>query len=172
MRYTPKFSSIMTTTKKQLIDWKAARWAGLGAGTLFYILNLYLTPSFNGGNEWIIMRLMASVVLGSQALAPPATFDFLIFLTSLAVTLGLALVFAGVIAYVVHRFGFWLGVGLGAILGLCLYAINFYSLTYFFPWFFAMNSPIMVFTHVVFGATAGGLYEALEIERFEEVKAG
>ena len=40
------------------------------------------------------------------------------------------------------------------------------ALTLLFPWFFAMRSWTLVFTHVIFGALAGGVYESLEVEEF------
>jgi hypothetical protein len=58
----------------------------------------------------------------------------------------------------------------GAILGLLLYAINFYTLTFFFPWFFAMRSWPVIVSHIIFGATAGGVYELLEVEEFVPVE--
>ena len=47
----------------------------------------------------------------------------------------------------------------GALLGLCIYAINFYTMTYLFKWMFAMHSTVSVIAHLVFGAVAGGVYE-------------
>ena len=65
-----------------------------------------------------------------------------------------------------HRWGIIVGIIGGAIFGLALYLINFYTLTYFFPWFFPLRSWMMMLSHVIYGATAGGVYEALEVEEF------
>ncbi|MFQ5436962.1 MAG: hypothetical protein ACE5FD_19060, partial [Anaerolineae bacterium] len=53
----------------QLVDWSTAVWAGLLAGVVFLLLNLILAPLFIGGNGWVIIRLMASPMLGDGILA-------------------------------------------------------------------------------------------------------
>ena len=157
-----------TTNKKmrQLVDWRAAFWAGIGSGLIFFLANILLPPLFGFGNVWMWVRLFASILLGSHVLAPPATFEAVALLSAIGVNLVLSLVFGALVAFVVHRGGFVAGVIGGALLGLALYFINFYSLTYFYPWFFAMKSNVMIATHVLFGAMAGGIYESLEVERF------
>ena len=57
----------------------------------------------------------------------------------------------------------------GAMLGLALYAINFYSISFFFPWLFPLRSWIFMVAHIVFGAFAGVIYELLEVETFVSV---
>ncbi|GJM44730.1 MAG: hypothetical protein DHS20C21_15720 [Gemmatimonadota bacterium] len=153
---------------KQLVDWSAALWAGWMAGAVFLGLNVVLTPLLVGGNAWVIVRLFASVVLGPGILAPPATFHLGALVAALAVHFALSLLFALLVAYLLHRGGLIVGVVGGALFGLALYFINLYSLTYFFPWFFAMRSGVLVATHVLFGAMAGGIYEALEVEEFAD----
>lgn len=151
---------------RQLVDWRAALRASMIAGLGFLLLNLVLTNFVFGTNGWVFMRLLASLVLNKTVLAPPATFDALVLLVALLTHFGLSIAFGLFIAYVVHRGGLLTGVIGGAILGLAFYAINFYTLTLFFPWFFALNTWIMVLTHMVFGALVGGIYEALEVELF------
>jgi len=57
----------------------------------------------------------------------------------------------------------------GATFGLGIYLVNFYFLSYFLPWFFALSSWPFVITHILFGAIAGGIYEILEVEECETV---
>ena len=57
------------------------------------------------------------------------------------------------------------GVLAGAAFGLAIYCINFFLMTRFFEHFNIGNSFLVV-SHLVFGALAGGLYEALEVEEF------
>ena len=151
----------------QIVDWSAAVWAGLVGGTVFFLMNLFLTPAIIGGNAWVQVRLLASIVMGPKVLAPPATFDPGALFAALATNFALAIVFALVVAWVLHRWGLIIGIVGGALLGLALYLVVFYSLTWFFPQFFAMNGRGYLLSHVVFGAVVGGVYEALEVERFE-----
>ena len=151
----------------QLVDWSAAVWAGIVGGAAFLLMNLFVTPAIVGGNAWVQVRLLASVVLGPKILAPPATFDAGALTAALAVNFVLAILFALFVAWVLHRWGLIVGIVGGAVLGLALYLVDFYSLTYFLPQFFAMNGRAYLLSHVVFGAVVGGVYEALEVERFE-----
>ena len=59
-----------------------------------------------------------------------------------------------------------MGIPGGTALGLAIYSIIFYTLTYFFPWFFALRGWVMAFNHIILGALAGGVYGWLEIEKF------
>ncbi len=163
----------MSPTKikmRQVVDWRAALWAGVISGIIFLLINMLLTH-FYVGSAWVSVRLVASVILGASALPPPASFNLGIFLVALAVHLPLSVAFASVIAAILHRWGLFVGIVGGGVFGLALYLINFYTLTFFFPWFFPMRSWIMAVSHILFGACAGGIYEALEVERFEPVEA-
>jgi len=156
---------------RQLVDWRAAFYAGFIAGLFFLILNWAVTPLVIGGNLWVMVRLFASPILGQTVLAPPATFDLVTLIVALVVHFSLSILYAMLIAYIIHRGGLIAGVIGGALLGLALYAINFYSFTFFFPWFFAMRNSIFLLTHLLFGALAGGIYETLEVETYEPVRA-
>lgn len=157
---------VETKRMRQLVDWSAAVWAGVIGGTIFAMLNWFAAPLILGGSTWVFVRLFASVLLGESILAPPATYSFTAVLAAFITHYALSILFSLLIAYIIHRGGLIGGIIGGALLGLAIYAVNFYSLTYFFPWFFVMNSWVMVASHVVFGAVAGGVYEALEVEEF------
>jgi len=155
---------------RQLVDWRAAIWAGVISGLIFLAINMLLTKVYVG-SPWVSVRLVASIVMGTRALPPPADFDAGIFVIALLVHFPLSIAFASIIAFVLHRGGLLMGIVGGAIFGLALYAINFYTLTFFFPWFFPMRSWIMMLSHIVFGASAGGIYEGLEVEKFVPAEA-
>jgi hypothetical protein len=74
----------------------------------------------------------------------------------------MSILLAFVIGIVVHRWGMRVGIVLGALLGLAFYAINLFFFTRYFPWYFAINGPVLLIGHVLFGAAAGGVYEALD----------
>lgn len=163
----------MSTTvprMRQVVDWSAALWAGLVAGIVFLVLNLTLIPIIQGGSPWIPLRYLSSIVLGESVLPPPATFDITVLVVGVVLTLVLSLLYALILAIIIHRWGLLLGIVLGAVFGLAVYAINYYTLTLLFPWFFAMSSLTVAIIHIIFGAVAGGVYEALEIEEFVPVE--
>jgi hypothetical protein len=155
---------------RQVVDWRAAVWAGIISGIIFLMVNMILTAVYVG-SPWVVVRLIASVVMGTRVLPPPATFDATIFIVSLAIHLPLSVGFACLIAIVLHRWGLIVGILGGAVFGLALYFINFYTFSFFFPWFFPMRSWIIAVSHILFGALAGGIYEALEVEEFVPVEA-
>jgi hypothetical protein len=153
---------------RQLVDWSAAVWAGLLAGTAFLLVSLFLIPQLVGGNAWVMVRLLASIVLGKEILAPPATFDLGALVAGLSTHYALSVAFALLVAYVLHRFGLVVGILGGALLGLALYAVLFYGATLWLPQFFPIVGGGMLVAHVLFGALVGGLYEAFEIEELAE----
>jgi len=155
---------------RQLVDWSSAVWAGLIGGIVFFLLCFFVVPPFSGGNGWVMVRLWASIPMGATVLAPPATFEPLILVAALAVHLGLSVCFSILVAYVLHRGGLVTGILGGALFGLALYAINFYTLTLIFPWFFGYRSLVLALVHLVFGTICGGVYEALEVEEYEPVE--
>lgn len=159
----------MTGTKgrmRQVVDWSAAFWAGILAGIAFLLMNMALTASYVG-SPWIVNRLIAALILGEGVLPPPATFTWGIFIVSVIVHLVLSVLAASLIATIFHRWGLLVGIIGGAVIGLAIYIVNFYALTFLAPWFFPMKSWIMLVSHVVFGALAGGIYELLEVEEYE-----
>jgi hypothetical protein len=54
----------------------------------------------------------------------------------------------------------------GALFGLALYLINFFTFTTFFPWFYPARNWPFAAVHILFGAVAGGIYELLEKDVF------
>jgi hypothetical protein len=150
-----------------LVDWGAVWMAWLIAGTVYLVLELWIVPEVMGGNFWISVRLVASILLGSEVLAPPDTFNGPALFAAIVTIYGVSLLATVVIALIIHRGGLILGIVGGAILGLSFHAINYYSLTAFFPQFFALNAPAVAVAHAIFGALAGGLYEWLEADELE-----
>jgi hypothetical protein len=150
---------------KQVVDWSAAVWAGVISGAIFLVVNMILTAIYFG-SPWVITRLIASIVMGSAVLTPPDTFDPAIFVVSLIVHFLLSIIFACILAVVLHRWGLLVGILGGALFGLALYFINFYTFSILLPWFFPMRSWFMLLNHVIFGALAGGVYETLEVEEY------
>jgi hypothetical protein len=151
---------------RSAMDWRAAIWAGLIAGLLFLILSIAILWAVVGAAPGVLFRYTASIVLGEGVLPPPTSFEPLIVAVALLTHFLLSVLYACVVAFIVHRGGLWTGIIGGALFGLALYAINYYTFSYFFPWFFALRSWIVIVSHVLFGAVAGGIYETLERDQF------
>lgn len=156
----------------QIVDWRAAFFAGLTAGTVFLLLNLFVVPGQGAAGPWVMLRLFGSMLLGKEVLAPPATFHAGALAAAVATLYVLSFAAAALLAVIIHRYGLWVGILGGALYGLALFAINMYTLTYFFPQFLVLNGMPFLWAHVIFGALAGGVYEALEVERFVPVDEG
>ena len=146
------------------MDKRAATIAGLLAAIISLGLGMavlqYLSENAIG-----LPRLLATIVLGRGALDADITPAATALGVGTAVHLALGLVFAFVISFTLHRWGFWVGLIGGGLFGLALYAINTYTMSRFFPEFYFYRSWFMVGLHVVFGALCGGIYEALERDR-------
>lgn len=162
--------SYQTARVRQIVDWGAAVRAGFIAGAIFLLINQILFGVVFGVNGWVLIRQLASVVLGEGILSPPATFDGAGLVVGLLTHFALSILYALAIAYVVHRGGLISGIIGGALLGLAFYTINVYTLTLFRPWLYSLNNWVFVINHLVFGALAGGVYEALEEEIFVPIE--
>ena len=141
------------------VTWRAVLISGLIAGTLFLITDLIFAPIVTKVDAALTLRYCAGLVLGSKVLTQTGTN---ILVTGIIVHYVLSLVFALVIAIVVHRWGMVVGIVGGAILGVAIYGINLYTVTLLFPWFFAINSTVILLCHAIFGAVAGGVYEMFD----------
>jgi aromatic ring-cleaving dioxygenase len=49
----------------------------------------------------------------------------------------------------------------GAVFGIAVYFVNFYGFTALFPWFAMARGAISIVAHAMFGAVAGGVYQAI-----------
>ena len=149
-------------TMRQIMDWRAAVIAGLLAGLLALFLRVLLWVAVTGGSVWAPFYQSAAILLGPESLAPVDAPQMGTVITGALVHLVLALVYSLLLAFIIHRWGLVIGIVGGALFGLAIYLINYYTFTYLFPWFFPLRSWLVLATHVFFGATAGGIYEALE----------
>lgn len=152
------------THVRYLVDWRAALWAGLISGAIFLVVSMVLSAIVLG-TPWVVPQIIASLVMGPEVLPPPNTFNAGVFAVALVVHAVMSVIFGSLVAIVIHRWGMLVGFVGGALLGLALYGVTFYAVSELvLPWVFIMRSWIMLVSHVVFGAAAGTIYEALEVE--------
>jgi len=155
---------------KLVVDWRAALIAGLVAGSVFLAILLIGIPLIYGMSAAVPVRYIASLVMGAGVLPPTGPEEALAaplpMIVGLLVHYGLSVAFTMILAYITHRWGFLMGIIVGALFGAAVYAINIYTMTLIYEWFFVFNSLTFFIAHVLFGAVAGGLYEAIEVERY------
>ena len=149
----------MLESLRNNISWRAIGLAGIGGGTAFLLTNLVLTPLMLEVDASLILRYFASLVLGDGVLVEWSNTTLII---GVIVHYVLSMLFAMLIAFVIHRWGLLVGIIGGTIMGLALYGINIYTMTVFFPWFFAINNSVLLISHIVFGAVTGGIYEMFD----------
>lgn len=153
---------------RQVVDWRAAFWAGLLGGVVFFLVSIVFSWLLLG-DPWLYVRLIASLVLGPSVISIEEPFTVIILLVALAVLMLLSVFYASVVAFVVHRWGWVLSTLGGAILGLAFYVINFWTMSFLFPWVFPLRTWMLLLAHVAFGAFVGFIYELLEEEEYVPV---
>ncbi|MGH2536328.1 MAG: hypothetical protein ACRDHL_02920 [Candidatus Promineifilaceae bacterium] len=149
---------------RQLLDWRAAIWAGLIAGAVLLIVLLVGYPLFTGGSPVIVLRYISSLLLGDEVLLPGEGSDAAVVVVALIVHFVLSVLFTLLLAFIIYRWELVIGILGGALYGLALYAINFFLLTNVFDWFAPARSLPFALALVLYGAVAGGVYELLEDE--------
>ena len=141
------------------VTWRAIPVAGLAGGSVFLLTNVVLSPLVLDVNPTLLLRYFAALVLGADVLTDTSTSAIIV---GILVHYAFSMIFALVIAIVIHRWGLAVGIIGGAILGLSIYSINLYTMTKYAEWFFAMNSSVLLLSHVLYGAVVGGVYEMLD----------
>lgn len=148
-------------------DWWAVLWSGLISSLVFLIGGSVAATTGSGGTLTTFIKLIASMVMGASALFNDLNIGS--FLIGLVLHLILSMLATAIIALVIHRWGILVGIFGGGLLGLAIYAINFYFVSdLLFSWMSGLRSTQMAWVHVLFGAVAGGLYEIFEDEEFEQ----
>jgi hypothetical protein len=114
------------------------------------------------GEPSLLLRMTASLVLGPDVIPVTAGSSAGVLIIGLLIHLGLTFVYAFLVVLVIHRWGLVVGLVGGALVGLALYAINVYALSYFFPWIYPLRSWMLLLTHMILGAFVGVVYELLD----------
>lgn len=151
-----------STRATQIVDWKTAVIAGLIAGIIFLLVLLIAYPLATGGTPWVVMRFIAALILGESVLSPPNSYDLSTVIIGTITHIMLSIFYTVILAFIIHRWGIIVGIVGGGLFGLAIYAINFFTFTYFFDWFYPARTWPFLVVHVLFGAIAGGIYELMD----------
>ncbi len=145
--------------------WWDGVWAGLIAGAVFMMLEMFMVWALKGESPWGPPHMMAAMILGKGVLPAEGTyapFDMGIMMTAMMVHIPTSIVFGLIGAWIVHRFDLSLALLIGAVYGWAIYILNFLIVApVMFPWFGMARGGISIFAHVVFGAVLTGSYIAL-----------
>ena len=118
-------------------------------------------------NHWVALRLFASLLLGAEVLAPPATHAMAPTLTGGAVLLVAGFGLSLLLSVTIHRFGLLVGLFGGALYGLAVYVAIVHVASMGWPYLATLQGMTFGALCMLFGAFAGGLYEWLEVEEYE-----
>lgn len=140
-------------------DSKAAFYAGLLAGGLFFFIS-------RGGNPWASFG-WPTHVMGRPF---PEGLDATAFIMRTGLQLVFSVVYSYVVAAVIFKLKPALAVGVGALMGLPLYGLN-YLLFQFAPASAAGHEATALFTHLAFCMIVAGAYKGFSIERPAEAKS-
>ncbi len=141
------------------VTWRGVFISWFVASSIFLVIVALIMPLGMSLSSGTILRYFGALILGTSVLTTQATLPAIV---GVIVHYILAGIFSLLLVFLLHRWGFWVGLIGGAILGAALYSINLYTLTVFFPWFFAINNTTLFVGHILFGALVGGIYELLD----------
>lgn len=156
------------------LRWKAALWAGLIAGAVFMMMEMFLVGTVGGDSPWAPPRMIAAIAMGPGVLPPPATFDMGIMATAMIINFALAIIYAFILGWAISRWrlGPAAAVTAGLVFGIAVYIVNFYGFTELFPWFAMARNWISLLSHAVFGLILGGAYHMLATHAVEAEPKG
>jgi len=143
------------------LDGRAYGIAGL-VGGLTALLSALVVSGVVLGDPGSLLRISASLVMGPDVVPATAGNTAGILLVGVLVHFALAFIYALLIVLIIHRWGLLVGLIGGALVGLALYVINIYAISYFFPWIYPLRSWMLLMTHMVLGGFVGAVYELLD----------
>jgi hypothetical protein len=147
------------------LDWNAVWGAGLISGLSMLLVSILL-PWIFLGDPFLIVRIMASVLLGPTVISPQAGLVPGIYVVAILTHFSLSLFFAILIILIFHRWGMIVAFIGGAVMGFVIYFMNYYTFSLVFPWLLPYRTWMLLTGHIVYGALVGTLYELFEDERF------
>ena len=153
------------------IDGRSALIAGLFGAAVFVTLELWLA-TIRGEGTWLPMRMVAAIVLGPSVLPPPGGYDPSLAAVAAIIVVPVALFHALVLGAFVRRMSASTALIVGALYGIAIYAIDFYSFVPFFPWLAWYRGPQHILAHVGYGMVTAAAYEGLHALRVRRHRFG
>ena len=147
-------------------DWVVAAVAGFAAGAVLMVLDILWSSIVVGGGPWQTSHMIAPIFLGRESVPTEYEFSLGVVAIALATHYVLGVVFGLILAAFMVPLGLdataGRALGTGAVFGAGLYAVNFFGLSYWFPWLASLRGWPTLAAHLVFGVTVALLYWKLQ----------
>lgn len=135
---------------------------GAIAGAAYLLAQVSFAAAMRPGAAAEPLQRIAAMLMGPGTAPPPAEFTFTIFGMALIIHFALSLMFGRMVSVLAWRFRTSVGILVGALVGLGLYAVNFGVIApAAFPWFSDSLPWATMGNHALFGAVAAAVCLAL-----------
>jgi len=154
-----------TSFPERVADWPAAAVAGVAAGAILMVLDLFWSVAVTDAGPWAAPRMIAAIAMGPHVLQSSG-FDLSVvgfaLLAHYAFGIAGGLLLAAISAALRLDSSLGLAALTGAVFGAGLYLFNFYGMANFFPWFAEIRGWPTFLINLIFGMSAATLYWKLK----------
>jgi uncharacterized membrane protein YeiB len=138
---------------RRWIHWPSALYAGLIAGAVLILVER--------GIPWASSRFSPEVIMGREVDAPGGGLGFSV----IFIQLGVAVLYAFLLAPVIHKINAFPAIMIGGLLGLVFYLLNSVIFTQIAPPGPLYPESAAIVAHVVFGLVASAAYKGMTTPR-------
>ncbi|AOY94785.1 hypothetical protein BKK79_23160 [Cupriavidus sp. USMAA2-4] len=146
---------------RRMPDWSAAAVAGLVAGALLVVVELFWSSMVAGVNPWGTTRMIAAILMGPDVLQT-SLFSVGTVAAALVIHFVLGAILGMVLAAIIAPFQLDSSSGMamlaGAVFGALVYLFNFHVMTRAFTWFIDARGWHTFVGHLLFGMAAALCY--------------
>ncbi|GEM_PF-2814046 len=157
--------------EQRVTHWGKALWIGHVAGGIFIILQMLLRDVAGRGDFWDPLRLSASVVLGSRAVATSGSLASDVLFIGVVIHFLISIWYALVLGMIIRTLKMGVALAVGALFGVVLYVAHYYGLAFLYPWVVDARGWIAILAHLVFGVTAAWIYTHLNLRQLRQKAA-
>ena len=136
----------------------SALQASLFAGTaLLLVLELFAVVVYDE-SPWKLLRMVAALARGPQALQPADEFAFMPVALGLTLFHAISALYGLALACVLTDSPRRFASSIGIAFGLALYSANFHGFTQLFPWFAELRTIDTIIAHALYGLLLARVY--------------
>lgn len=139
---------------------------GVVAGAAYLLAQVTASAALRPGTGAEPLQRIAAILMGPETAPPPTEFTFTVFGMAMIIHLGLSIAFGRIVSTLAWPRSTAVGIGVGALVGLALHALNFGLIApAAFPWFADSLPWWTMANHALFGAVAAAVCLALRSRR-------